>query len=216
MARFFEQCAEAGSSNCAVAVAGQTGRQLQATFDTFLGKLSYDQAKSVRDAFYKVLYFQKATAYTDFAKVLSGYYSNPGSISKRSLSRRQLDWDPEYEEIKTELALSGITCGDVVQRPAGSASNFKNWLSIYQRTSKYGGDIAISILYQCSVWTVNAKEKYTGSFSGVRTKNPVLFLNTQYDPVTPLISAQNSAMGFVGARVLVSSGVGVSDEFHDS
>jgi hypothetical protein len=147
VARFFEQCAEAGSPSCAVAVADQNGRQLQATFDTFLSQLAYDKAKQVRDAFYNVLYFKSATAYSDFAKVLSGNYDNPDSIKKRSLTSRQLDWDPEYKNIKTELALSSITCGDAVQRPTGSTTNFKSWLSLYQRTSKYGGDIAFSLLY---------------------------------------------------------------------
>jgi pimeloyl-ACP methyl ester carboxylesterase len=208
--RFFEQCADAGSPNCAVAVAGQSGKQLQNTFDAFLQNLDYTQAKQVRDAFYKVLYFQSATAFKDFATTLSKYYKDSSTIRRRALTRRQLEWKPDYAEIKTELAISGITCGDVVQRFKGSRDNFKKWLATYEKTSKYGGDIAISLLYQCSVWTVDAREKFTGAFSGIRTKNPILFLNGQYDPVTPLLSAQNSAAGFVGARVLQSSGVGVS------
>jgi hypothetical protein len=208
-------CAEAGISGCAVAVNGQSGKQLKDTFDTFLGTLEYFQSKFIRDAFYQVLYFREPNAFTRHATMLKRYYGNPSTIGKRSLDTRQSDWklDANYKDesdTKTKLAISGITCGDVVQRFQGSPENFKTWLATYEKTSKYGGDIAISILYQCSVWTVDAKGKFTGAFNNIKTKTPILFLNSMYDPVTPVISAKNSAAGFVGARVLLSSGVGVS------
>ena len=211
VARFFELCAAADPANCDVAEAGKTGQQLLDTFDAFLSKVGYDQAKTVRDAFQPILYLPSPTAYKEFATKLSGFYKDPRTINAGPVERRQLDWTPNYVENNTDLALTGITCGDVVERPIGSEANYKSWLAIYEKTSKYGGDIAINILFSCSVWAYDAKEKFTAPFSNIRTKNPILFVNTQYDPVTPLISAQNSARGFVGARVLVSSGVGVSD-----
>lgn len=207
-------CAEAGTSGCAVAGNGQFDKQLQDTFDKFLATLDYMQAKSISEAFYQVLYFREPNAFIRHAILLKKYYNNPSTIQKRSLDKRQSDWklDTNYkdDETKTKLAISGITCGDVVQRYNGSPENFKTWLATYMRMSKYGGDIAISLLYQCSVWTVDAKEKFIGAFSGIRTKNPILFLNSMYDPVTPVISAKHSAAGFVEARVLLTSGVGVS------
>ncbi|KAL5119967.1 hypothetical protein ACEQ8H_002065 [Pleosporales sp. CAS-2024a] len=215
---FFDLCADAGPSDCAVAVNGQTGKQLQDTFDNFLDTLDYSQAKMIRDAFYQVLYFREAQAFSNFATLLAKYYNDPTTIKKRSLDKRQSDWklDANYkdDESKTKLAISAITCGDVVQRYQGSPENFKTWLDIYKKTSKYGGDIAISLLYQCSVWTVDAKEKFSGAFRGITTRHPILFLNSQYDPVTPVISAKNSATGFVGSRVLLTSGVGVSNPIH--
>ncbi|KAH8732206.1 hypothetical protein GQ44DRAFT_754759 [Phaeosphaeriaceae sp. PMI808] len=206
VARFFEQCAEAGPSNCAVAVGKQSGKQLQATFDNFLTKIDYDASFALRDAFFKALY--DPSTFKAYATKLSGWYKSPSTISKRSFGKRQLDWKPDAATVSTPIALSGISCGDVVQRFAGSVANYKKWLALYEKTSKYGGDQAIINLFGCSVWVANAKEKFTGSFSNIETKTPILFLNTQYDPVTPLISAQNSAMGFKNARVLVSSGLG--------
>lgn len=209
VARYFELCATANPANCAVSEAGKTGQQLLDTFDAFLLKIGYDQGKLVRDVFQPVLY--DPSSYKAFAANLSRFYKDPRTINPAPVQRRQLDWTPYYVENKTDIPLVGITCGDVVERQMGSEANFKSWLAIYEKTSKYGGDIAINILYSCSVWAYDAKEKFTGPFSNIRTKNPILFVNTQYDPVTPLISAQNSAKGFVGARVLASSGVGVSD-----
>ncbi|KAH7070311.1 hypothetical protein FB567DRAFT_613153 [Paraphoma chrysanthemicola] len=185
--RFFDQCAEAGPDFCAVAVAGQTGAALLKTFDDFLASTTYLPGRNLRQEFQDALYFKNATHWTLFAKRLNHYYTDASALGKRSLSKRQsgLDWKPDYAPIDTDLAITGITCGDVITRYAGSPENF----------NKYGGDIAINLLF-------------AGQFSGIKTLNPILFLNSQYDPVTPLVSAQNSALGFVGAKVFVSSGVG--------
>lgn len=207
---FFDLCAEAGPTNCALAVSGQSGSQLQRTFDAFLMTLEYYLARLVRQAFFDALYFPEPKAFKNFATVLSGYYKDVNSIRKRSEQKRQLDWTPTSAPGSTSLILPAITCGDVVERFQGSPENFKKWLSEYQMVSKYGGDLIVNILFQCSVWKVNAKERYMGTFRGIRTRTPILFLNGEYDPVTPLISARNASDGFVGSRVLSTSGVGVS------
>ncbi|KAF2828912.1 alpha/beta-hydrolase [Ophiobolus disseminans] len=212
----FNQCAEAGPQFCAVAVAGQDGKQLQDTFDSFLAKRNYAQSKQLRDALFTTLSYSSLTAFVDFAKSLAGYYKDPTTLGKRSLATRQLDWKPDYTPVRTDFAIAAIACGDVIQRFQGSRENYKRWLAEYEAVSKYGGESAITLLYLCSVWTVDAKEKFTGAFSGIKTKHPILYVNTQYDPVTPLASAQNSSAGFIGSRVLQSSGVGHTTIPNDS
>jgi hypothetical protein len=207
---FFDLCADAGPADCAVAVTDRSGAQLQQTYDAFLMTLDYDRAKLVRKAFFDALYFGEPIAFTNYAKVLSGYYKDTSTIKKRSDEKRQSDWNPESVPASSSSTLSAITCGDVVERYQGSPENFKKWLIEYQKVSKYGGDLLVDILYQCSVWTVDAKDRYMGLFRSIQTKTPILFLNSEYDPVTPLISARNSSDGFVGSRVLSTSGVGVS------
>jgi len=180
----------------------------------------------IRDTFTTVLY--NPAKFNSFAVDLWNYYKDKSTIPKRSV-RRQDDGEGQAPQpapsdafqptdsakVEAPQALNGITCGDVIQRPSPSVANFKRWKAIYQRTSKYAGDGGLlTTLYQCSLWKNEAKEKFTSSFSNIATLNPILFINTQYDPVTPLISAQNSAMGFRGARVLVSSGMGVSSSIH--
>jgi hypothetical protein len=52
-----------------------------------------------------------------------------------------------------------------------------------------------------------AKERYWGNFS-TRTKTPILYINGEYDPVTPLENAYNASAGFAGSVVLSHSGYG--------
>lgn len=90
-------------------------------------------------------------------------------------------------------------------------ATFKRYRDIYKARSSYAGDGGLLwILYMCSAWQTKAKDQFSASLTGVNTRNPVLFVNTIYDPVTPLISAENSSAGFVGSGVLVSNGAGVS------
>lgn len=212
--RFFDLCAEAGPANCAVAVAGQTGDQLRQRYDNFLSNLTYAQSYVVRDRFFDNLY--SPSTFKNQAVTLRTYYNNTARIPRRSLNRRADDDDDEWKptqsgEAETDMALAGITCGDWIAKPEASVETFKEWRDIWRKTSKYAGDSALlSTLYQCSLWENDAKEKFTRPFTNIKTKNPILFVNTQYDPVTPLISAQNSSAGFINSRLLVSSGGGVS------
>lgn len=63
--------------------------------------------------------------------------------------------------------------------------------------------------YLCAQWPFEAAERYEGSFLGVETKNPILFVGNTYDPVTPLASAHNVSAGFVGSVVLQHDRYGV-------
>ena len=52
-----------------------------------------------------------------------------------------------------------------------------------------------------------AAERYWGDFN-VTTKTPILYVNGQYDPVTPLANAFNASHSFQGSSVLQHSGYG--------
>lgn len=198
---------------------GQTGDQLRQRYDNFLSNLTYAQSYVVRDRFFDNLY--SPSTFKNQAVTLQTYYNNTARIPRRALGRRSEDddeWSPtQSSEAETDMALAGITCGDWVVKPEATVENFEKWRDIWRKTSKYGGDFALlSTLYQCSLWKNDAKEKFTRPFTNIRTENPILFVNTQYDPVTPLISAQSSSAGFVNSRLLVSTGGGVgSDEVSD-
>ncbi|KAH7081402.1 hypothetical protein BKA63DRAFT_207754 [Paraphoma chrysanthemicola] len=218
--RFFDLCAEAGPDNCALAVEGQTGAQLKQTYDDFLSSLTYEQSYDIRSSFFGTLY--SPSDFAAQAEELEGYYNNGTSPEKRSLRKRQSDEDEEEEEdnsagfdptlsrtVLTPMALEGITCGDWIFTPEASVDAFKEYLAIWKRVSKYGGDQGLlTTLYTCALWKNDAREKYMGGFRGIATKNPILFVNTQFDPVTPLVSAQNSSSGFIGSRLLVSTASG--------
>ncbi|EMR67890.1 putative peptidase tripeptidyl-peptidase protein [Eutypa lata UCREL1] len=62
----------------------------------------------------------------------------------------------------------------------------------------------------CAQWQIEPRERYEGSFDGVQTRNPVLFVGNTYDAHTPLVSARNVSAGFAGSVVLEVNGYGHS------
>jgi len=48
-----------------------------------------------------------------------------------------------------------------------------------------------------------AVEIYQGGFN-IKTKNPILLANNEFDPVTPLVSAQNMSSGLESSFLLVN------------
>merc|ERR1712000_76788 len=105
-------------------------------------------------------------------------------------------------------AFKGIRCGDVAFR-ADTLSAFDSFKEAVVPTSKWGGlDLGLDNIIQCAPWKMRAKEVYSGSWSNIRTKNPLLIIGNTYDPVTPLVSARNNSAAFEGSIVLQHNGYG--------
>lgn len=78
----------------------------------------------------------------------------------------------------------------------------------YQGTVSSGfSDIIYSAFWPSAQWRMPAKERYRGDFQ-VQTKIPILYINGEFDPVTPLVNAYNASAGFRGSVVLPHSGYG--------
>lgn len=56
-------------------------------------------------------------------------------------------------------------------------------------------------------WKMPAKERYYGNFTA-KTNHPILYVNGEYDPVTPIAAARSASKGFEGSVVLAHSGFG--------
>lgn len=212
---FFNACAYAGSEYCILADDVSTGAELQDTYlswlegykngsyvitDTYGYEYSYSAVKGVLFSGLKA-----PGDFPDLAATISVYYDAVSSSSGYSrVLRRQAPFDPlDATGQEGYEVLSAITCGDWDDIPGnGTLEDFADWLKLYEDRSSFGGDQLISILYGCSTWKVNAKEKYGGSFEDIETAKPILFINGHLDPVTPLVSAQNSSSGFKGSGVL--------------
>lgn len=183
-------------------------------FDDFLDSLSTDQSSVVRDKFFNILY--KPSDFKTFATKLQGWKDAPSTIkaSDNDAKTKRDDTDKfkvdAYSSVKTPKAISGISCSDRITKLQGSADNYKLWLEEYRKVTKYGYDLSSAGDLLCSVWETIAKERFDVPASGIDTANPVLFVNTEYDPVTPMDSAINSAKSFTKSIVLKSSGLGVS------
>lgn len=153
-----------------------------------------------------------------FASTLQGWQKAPATIPQRGASdkddkeKRDTFEVTAYANTKTPNAISAIACSDKITKLQGSPENYKKWLEEYRAVTKYGYDLSGAGDLQCSVWQTTAKERFDVPQSGIDTPNPILFVNTQYDPVTPMDSAVNSAKSFKKSVLLKSSGVGVSTQ----
>jgi hypothetical protein len=106
-----------------------------------------------------------------------------------------------------DQAVLGIRCGDKVPR-VSSLKDMQPILAKFLQTSKWFGDWAWGYYVMvCAQWKFEAKERYLGDFQ-VQTRNPILFIGNPFDPVTPLVSAQNMSASFKGSVVLQHNGFG--------
>lgn len=122
---------------------------------------------------------------------------------------------PSDDEEQTETwnwgadALDGIYCGDQAYRAETVDDLYSAW-ALHSEQSSFSDTGADSEL-NCARWPFKAVETIDmNKFKQVKTKTPILFVNSRYDPVTPLVSAYESSTRFSGSRVVVHEGYGVS------
>lgn len=101
-------------------------------------------------------------------------------------------------------AEQGIRCSDKVPR-MDSLQAFLPLVDELEATSTMVGDLVVQMQATCLQWKMPAVETYKGDFQ-TKTRNPILFVSNEFDPVTPLMSAQNMSAGFEGSRLLVNKG----------
>lgn len=228
LSNFFELCVSAGPDYCALANGASTAKELEQEYLDFLAGYangSYVFTDSTNDAWdynrvkgYLYGDLKYPSKWPTTSQQVYNFYAakNYGTTgAKREAPFNPLDAtsDPKGQY----NTLNAITCGDWDDVPGnGTLQDYSDWLKLYESRSSYGGDQLITILYSCAVWKVNAKEKYTGSFENVKTANPIFFINGHFDPVTPLMSAQNSSSGFVGSGLLNTNIAGHCSTAQDS
>lgn len=113
--------------------------------------------------------------------------------------------DPQLNEY-----LAGIECSDKFPR-ASTVGEIAPFADRLFATSQFAGGQS-NVFAWCAQWKMEAKERYAGDFH-VKTRNPIMLIGNTFDPVTPLVSAQNVSAGFEGSVVLQHNGHGVSPLF---
>ena len=79
---------------------------------------------------------------------------------------------------------------------------------VQEQEAKSGmSDAFVGKTWPCAQWNMKAAERYRGSFEG-KTKFPILFVNGNYDPITPMSSARTASAKFEGSVVLSHGGNG--------
>ncbi|KAJ4317000.1 hypothetical protein N0V84_007595 [Fusarium piperis] len=106
-----------------------------------------------------------------------------------------------------EDALSGIYCSDQAYR-AETVDDFYSAWALHSEQSSFS-DIGAEGELNCARWPFKAAETIDmNKFKHVNTKMPILFVNSRYDPITPLVSAYEASTRFNGSRVVVHEGYG--------
>tara|TARA_R110002003_G_scaffold534_23_gene20372 strand:- start:3645 stop:4856 length:1212 start_codon:yes stop_codon:yes gene_type:complete len=108
-------------------------------------------------------------------------------------------------------AFHAIGCSDSSFR----ANNTRDMYSLVRAEGAQGSwaDVFAPQVWVCAQWPWRAAETFDGPFSGIKTRNPVLLVNSRQDPITPLSGAWEAGVGLEGSRVLVHGGHGVSGQF---
>lgn len=213
VSHFFEMCASAGSQYCPLADDYSTGKEMEQYYLDFLagyanGSYVFIDSTDKQWSYVEVkgYLYSNLKSPSTWAVTSQGIYNFYAAMSSPATTKRESPFNPldaNSDPNNSYATLTGITCGDWDDVPAnGTLQDFADWLKLYEARSSFGGDQLITILYSCAVWTINAKEKYTGSFENIKTKNPIFFINGHFDPLTPLVSAQNSSSGFIGSGLL--------------
>ncbi|KAJ9611973.1 hypothetical protein H2200_003568 [Cladophialophora chaetospira] len=154
--------------------------------------LNFVSAKSI---FIEPLYFPRT--WPNFALSLVQIYTNTTPPSDNTTV-------PKYGAASN--AVFGIRASD-----ATFIANFSDEYLPQERyqssVSASFGDIGYYSLWVSARWSMHARERYWGDFN-VQTKVPILYVNGEHDPVTPLVNAYNGSSGFTGSVVLPHSGYG--------
>lgn len=105
----------------------------------------------------------------------------------------------------------GIRSSDVSPRTDNVTTLYPLFERFYAKSQLLGDVLSVPAMMYAQ-WPFQAKGGYTGDFRA-KTRYPILFVGSDVDPITPLVSAQNASAGFEGSVVLRHGGYGVSAAF---
>lgn len=102
-------------------------------------------------------------------------------------------------------AIQGIWGADTIYHPISA----EEYLPTVEHQASLSGfsDIWYLRAWSSARWLMPATEQFHGEFKAI-TKHPILYVNGEFDPVTPLYSAHTASRGFEGSVVLAHSGKG--------
>ncbi|KAG5752432.1 hypothetical protein H9Q69_003046 [Fusarium xylarioides] len=133
---------------------------------------------------------------------LEGNRTKCPQVTDRSINISS-SWNP-----RSDLAHLAIWCTDTAFR-SETIVDVCHW---YGRDRVNDDPFFLPVLATrsaCSRWNTFAAEGINlTSLSRVETKNPILLVNGEYDPVTPLAHAQKISARFPGSQVVVHGGFG--------
>lgn len=115
---------------------------------------------------------------------------------------------------KARNALSGIRCIDLHRSARSTNPNdYQTWWNEFANRNYYSGDSSMSYIVRCAPWQMSSSYAFNdgtwASKGKIATRNPILFVQTYYDTVTPQQSAINAASYYRDSGLVYTEGVGV-------
>ena len=177
--------------------------------NTFLGSLdtadyyseSFTQASLLLSSIYSSLYVPRT--WPALGDLIVSYLN--GTATSDASSSPPQNTTVEPYDLGAPWSVFGIRAGDALWR-IDNAEEYLPRVEYQQNVSSFS--LTYQGIWPSARWRIDAKERFTGSFQGVKTRHEILFVNGEYDPVTPLAQAYRSSAGFEGSVVLPHSGYG--------
>lgn len=118
----------------------------------------------------------------------------------------------------SQEALLSVACGDAPPRVDASTADFVAYLTkVKEQSPDFAADWT-QIRLGCDAWRIRPAFRFEGPWTTTaadptgsdptKPQSPILFLSSQYDPVTPHVNAVAMAKEHEGSRVLLQNGPG--------
>jgi len=219
---FFSGCIAAGKGKCALAGLNRTAADLeQAVYDLFdtvkyhpiplPGVFTVLDYAAIKGYIFDQLY--SPNLWPKLAQLIAVLLINDIAAIEQFVVTEILQPQNSTTSIPlTAEANTGIRCADNTVRTS-NVSDVLPFIDNWYKLSRLAGDQIAVVFMKCLQWKIKPKEIYTGSFvvpNGIKTRKPLLLIGNKFDPVTPVVQAQNVSASFAGSVVLAQNGYGVS------
>ncbi|KAH7412267.1 TAP-like protein-domain-containing protein [Phaeosphaeria sp. MPI-PUGE-AT-0046c] len=230
MRYFFQLCSDAGEKKCAFAANSSNAKDLETRFDDLLKRLEDEPAQYfnpalgapgiiTRRAVLSIIHDSLYTPTARFplmARGLAGLHKGNATAWLEVLLEAKVENEVgpfNYTSAAQQAVLQFVTGVDAAGRY--EIHNVSDYLSVveqYKSSSKWFGEnyATSNALINAGASIVPPKSQLFAGFQKTKTKNPILFLNTNADPITPLASAHRMASFFEGSGVLAQNSGGHS------
>jgi pimeloyl-ACP methyl ester carboxylesterase len=235
LVNFFTECINVGPQLCPIAnLTGPdtTAEDLHKAYAKVFQEL-IDEPVFLPDDYVPAPWYQPGgnTAYLLLKYVTLSLAYNPRQFGTLYLLvdiALRRDWEQAFEilssqpnittpEVPWNLGLNafhGITCGDGAFR-ADKPEDLYSWTQAQAAAGTFADGFGPQV-WPCAQWQFTAKEHYTGPWTAINTSYPILFVNGNHDPITPLSGAYEASANFPGSRLVVQNGHGHGVRGHPS
>ncbi|KAI0686870.1 alpha/beta-hydrolase [Cerioporus squamosus] len=212
-------CALAGPAGCPAASEGDGPLDIDAKFQALL-KAAHDATVAnpsaplssgfIRVGLLQQLYGPEFWAsfmkdnYTQVVEIVKGEAPANASMTKRSdFARRNSLLKRASPNNSPSYSIHAIQCGDAIDlHGVTMEEQFQGIIDTTRNISHMFGSYWPSQAYLCAFWPARAVERYQGPWNK-KFANTIIVASNVYDPVTPLVSAEETARELGEGAVLV-------------